>query len=194
MITGTGQYVDDVKLVNMAYMAVLRSPHGHARIRDIRTDAARRALGVLAVLTGSDLKDRLGLVPVAAQLPDMKVPKHYALAVDKVRFVGEPVAAVVAESRYAASDALSLIEVDYEPLPAVIDIEKAVQADAPVLHEELAGEKNETGDANVAYRWSLGGGSAGGAFADPRFPLSGRRGNQRRPPAPMEPQRVPPAS
>ncbi len=190
MITGTGQYVDDVKLVNMAYMAVLRSPHGHARIRDIRTDAARRALGVLAVLTGSDLKDRLGLVPVAAQLPDMKVPKHYALAVDKVRFVGEPVAAVVAESRYAASDALSLIEVDYEPLPAVIDIEKAVQADAPVLHEELAGEKNETGDANVAYRWSLAGGNVEQAFADADVTVSQRMVNQRLAPVPMETRTV----
>src|SRR3712207_3361800 len=108
MITGTGQYVDDVKLVNMAYMGVLRSPHAHARIRSIEVDAAKSAPGVLAVLTGADIKDRLGVVPVAAQLPDMKVPKHYALAVDKVRFVGEPVAVVAAETRYQARDAVGL--------------------------------------------------------------------------------------
>jgi carbon-monoxide dehydrogenase large subunit len=148
MITGTGQYVDDVKLVNMAYMAVLRSPHAHARIRSINTEAARRAPGVLTVLTGEDVKSRVGVVPVAAQLPEMKVPEHYVLAVDKVRFVGEPVAVVAAESRYAASDAAGLIEVDYEPLPAVIDIEKAVEPGAPVLHERIGKEQEAGADAS----------------------------------------------
>jgi carbon-monoxide dehydrogenase large subunit len=140
MITGTGQYVDDVKLVNMAYMAVLRSPHGHARIRSIDTEAAKSAPGVLAVLTGPEIEARIGVVPVAAQLPDMKIPPNYALAVDEVRFVGEPVAVVAAETRYQARDAAALIDVEYEPLPAVIDIEKAVEPGAPVLHEFVGAE------------------------------------------------------
>ena len=141
MITGTGQYVDDVKLVNMAYMAVLRSPHAHARITSIDAEAARQAPSVLCVLTGQDVKDRLGVVPVAAQLPDMKIPKHYVLAVDKVRFVGEPVAVVAAETRYAARDALALIEVEYEPEAAVVDIEKAIQPGAPLIHEAVGSEE-----------------------------------------------------
>jgi aerobic carbon-monoxide dehydrogenase large subunit len=229
MITGTGQYVDDVKLVNMAYMAVLRSPHGHARIRSINADAARQAPGVLTVLTGEDVKDRLGVVPVAAQLPDMKVPKHYSLAVGKVRYVGEPVAVVAAESRYAAQDAVALIDVDYEPLPAVIDIEKAVEPGAPVIHEEVGSqeearedategaaedpaavrytpgrpdaeeiteaaaaqpEANRSGDANVAYRWTLAGGDVEKAFSEAEVTVKQRMVNQRLAPVPMETRTV----
>jgi carbon-monoxide dehydrogenase large subunit len=229
MITGRGQYVDDVKLVNMAYMAVLRSPHGHARIRSINTEAARGAPGVLTVLTGQDIGDRLGVVPVAAQLPDMKVPKHYCLAVGKVRFVGEPVAVVAAESRYAASDALALIEVDYEPLPAAIDIEKAVEPGAPVLHEQVGSQdeardeqtegaaedpsavrytparvdaeavteqaatqstQNQSGDANVAYRWAVAGGDVEQAFRQAEVTVRQRVVNQRLAPVPMETRTV----
>jgi len=149
MITGTGQYVDDVRLVNMAYMAVLRSPHGHARIISIDVEAARRAPGVLAVLTGPEIEARVGVIPVAAQLPDMKIPPHFCLAIDKVRFVGEPVAVVAAETRYQARDAAALIEVEYEPLPAVIDIEKAVEPGAPVLHEFI-GNEDQGRDASGA--------------------------------------------
>ena len=229
MITGTGQYVDDVRLVNMAYMAVLRSPHAHARIRSIDVEAARSAPGVLAVLTGADVKDRLGVVPVAAQLPDMKVPKHYPLAVDKVRFVGEPVAVIAAESRYQARDAVALIEVDYEPLPAVVDIEKAVQPGAPVIHEEVGQQdaardellegaaedpsavrytpgrpdaeaitesavqqagSNQSGDANVAFNWSLAGGDVEQAFRDAEVTVTQRMVNQRLAPVPMETRTV----
>lgn len=190
MITGTGLYVDDVRLVNMAYMAVLRSPHAHANVRRIDTAAAKAAPGVLAVLTGADLRDRVGAIPVAAVLPDMKNPPHSVLAVSKVCFVGEPVAAVVAEGRYAARDAASLIEVEYEPLPAVVDIEAAVQPGAPAIHDSGGSSGNADGDANVAYRWALNSGNADEAFRQADATVSQRMINQRLAPVPMETRTV----
>ncbi|MCI0460718.1 MAG: hypothetical protein L0Z62_27520, partial [Gemmataceae bacterium] len=119
LIQGLAHYVDDVRLPDMLYAAILRSPYAHARIESIDVRAARRAPGVLAVVTGEDTRDKIGSVPMAADLPEMKVPSHPALAVEKVRVVGEPVAAVVADQRYRAYDAVDLIAVEYEALPAV---------------------------------------------------------------------------
>src|SRR6266508_5636252 len=131
LITGTATYVDDVKLPGMAYLAVLRSPHAHARVRSIDTSAAQQAPGVLAVITAADIGDALAgplpvIVPMAA-FQDGKSPPRGPLVTDKVRYVGDPVAAVVAESRTDARDALALLEVDYEPLNAVVDPEKALE-------------------------------------------------------------------
>jgi carbon-monoxide dehydrogenase large subunit len=140
LITGQATYVDDIKLPGMLYMAVLRSPYGHARIRSINSEAARKAPGVVAVYTAQDLKGVVGNIPVAAPLPPHitnGMGRRGPLAEGKVRFYGDPVAVVVAESRYAARDALELIDVDYEPLPAVVDPEKAAQPDAPLLYEEF---------------------------------------------------------
>src|SRR5579871_3185407 len=139
LITGQASYVDDVKLHGMLYMSVLRSPYGHARINSINTDAARQHPGVMAVYTAADLKGVVG--PVAVAVPLGKITEGMGvrgpLAEGKVRFYGDPVAVVIADSRYGARDARDLIEVDYEPLPVAMDVEKAAQPDAPLLYEEF---------------------------------------------------------
>ncbi|GCE16611.1 xanthine dehydrogenase family protein molybdopterin-binding subunit [Dictyobacter kobayashii] len=140
LITGQATYVDDIKLLGMLHMAVLRSPYGHARITSINTDAARQQPGVVAVYTAQDIKGTVGNIPVAAPLPPHitnGMGRRLPLAEGKVRFYGDPVAIVIAENRYIARDALDLIDIDYEPLPAAIDIEKAMQPDAPILYEEF---------------------------------------------------------
>src|SRR5579884_272174 len=128
LITGQATYVDDIKLPGMLYMAVLRSPYGHARIKSITTDAARNHPGVAAVYTAKDLKDTVGTVPVAVPLGKIAegMGARTPLAEDKVRFYGDTVAVVIADDPYTARDAADLIEVDYEPLPAAIDPEKAM--------------------------------------------------------------------
>ena len=140
LITGQATYVDDIKLVGMLHMAVLRSPYGHARINSINTEAARRHPGVVAVYLAEDLKGAVGKVPVVIPLGKMTegMGVRGPLAEGKVRFYGDPVAVVIAEDRYAARDGRDLIEVDYEPLPAAIDIEKAMQPGAPLLYEEFS--------------------------------------------------------
>ncbi|MBO2531685.1 MAG: carbon monoxide dehydrogenase [Thermoactinomycetaceae bacterium] len=150
LITGQGNFTDDIQLPGMVYMAVLRSPHAHARIKRIDVSAARRAPGVVAVYTGKDLEGKMGTIPTAWLVPDsdIKTPPHHALAVDKVRYVGDGVALVVAEDRYTARDALELIEVEYEELPAVVDQEEAMKEGAPQLHEEVPN--------NIAFRWKAG--------------------------------------
>jgi carbon-monoxide dehydrogenase large subunit len=139
LITGQATYVDDIKLTGMLHMAVLRSPYGHARINSINTEAARNQAGVVAVYTAEDLKGAVGDVAVAVPLGKMTegMGIRKPLAEDKVRFFGDPVAVVIAEDRYTARDARDLIEVDYEPLPAAIDVEKAMQPDAPLLYEQF---------------------------------------------------------
>jgi carbon-monoxide dehydrogenase large subunit len=156
LIRGAARYVDDVEMPETLHMAVLRSPHAHAKIVSIRAERAQRQPGVVAVVTGAELSDRIGLVPVENENPTLRVPKHYVLAVDKVCYVGEGVAVVVAEDRYAAADALDLIEVDYEPLPAVVDPEKALSKDSPVIHAEWPD--------NVAFRSKVGQGDLSKAF------------------------------
>ncbi len=139
LITGQATYVDDIKLHGMLHMSVLRSPYGHARILSINTEAARNYPGVRAVYTAQDLKGAVGNVAVGVPLGKITegMGVRGALAEGKVRFYGDPVAVVIAEDRYAARDARDLIEVDYEPLPAAIDVEKAMQPDAPILYEEF---------------------------------------------------------
>ncbi|HLH61001.1 MAG TPA: molybdopterin cofactor-binding domain-containing protein [Ktedonobacteraceae bacterium] len=139
LITGQATYVDDIKLPGMLHMAVLRSPYGHARIKSINTEAARNQPGVVAVYTAEDLKGAVGDVAVAVPLGKMTegMGIRKPLAEGKVRFYGDPVAVVIAQDRYTARDARDLIEVDYEPLPAAIDVEKAMQPDAPLLYEEF---------------------------------------------------------
>jgi carbon-monoxide dehydrogenase large subunit len=139
LITGQATYVDDIKLLGMLHMSVLRSPYGHARINSINTEAARNYPGVRAVYTAEDLKGAVGSVAVGVPLGKIVegMGVRGALAEGKVRFYGDPVAVIIAEDRYAARDARDLIEVDYEPLPAAIDVEKAMQPDAPILYEEF---------------------------------------------------------
>lgn len=157
LIQGLGHYVDDIKLADTLHVAFVRSPHAHARILSTNTDAAKNAPGVVAVYTGSDIAGKVGLIPCAAAAPDMKKPDYPALAIGKVAFVGQTVAAVVATDKYKARDAAELIEVDYEPLDVVTDIEAAARPDAPVIHEELG--------TNVGWLYQAGSGDIDTAFA-----------------------------
>src|SRR5438105_4254054 len=145
LVTGSGRYVDDISQTAVAHMHVVRSTEAHARILSIDTTRAKEADGVVAVFTGKDLKPDFGApLPVTVCfVPDKKYPEHYPIAVDKVYYVGEPVAIVVASSRAAAEDAGERIDIRYESLPPVTDIEKAIEKDAPVLHEGL--------DSNLSY-------------------------------------------
>ncbi len=140
LITGQATYVDDIKLAGMLHMAVLRSPYGHARILSISTDAVREHPGVVAVYTAKDLEGLIDNIPIAVPLPPHiteGMGRRGPLASEKVRFFGDPVAVVIADDRYIARDALDLIEIDYEPLPAAIDVEKAMQPGAPLLYEKF---------------------------------------------------------
>jgi carbon-monoxide dehydrogenase large subunit len=150
LIQGLGHYVDDFKFDGMLHMAFSRSIYAHARIKSVDVTAAKRMPGVMAVVTGAELKGKLGLVPCAAGIEGLKVPDHPCLAMDEVRYAGEPVAAVIAADRYQARDAVEKIQIDYEPLPVVVDPEKAIQPGAPLVHESL-------GD-NIAFVAKLEGG------------------------------------
>src|SRR5919204_3519404 len=145
VLTGRGRYVDDVSLPGMLHAAFLRSPHPHARLTRIDVEAAKSLPGVVAVLTGADMP-RLTRPMTIHTLPGYRSPQFFPLATDRVRFVGDPVAMVVADSRYIAEDALDLVEVDYEPLPPVTDARRAVEGSAPVLHEVIGGNVAATLD------------------------------------------------
>jgi carbon-monoxide dehydrogenase large subunit len=153
-LIGAGQYTDDIKLANQTYACFLRSPYAHARIRGaVRTQLAKRMPGVLAVYTAADLPASVGGLPcgwliTGADGQPMKEPKHPLLAQGKVRHVGDPIALVVAESYEQARDATERIEVDYEELPAVVDVRDALKSGAPAVHDEAAN--------NVCYVWALG--------------------------------------
>lgn len=160
LLTGRSRFVDDIDLPGMLHAAVLRSPVPHAIIRGIDTSAAAAVPGVAAVLTAADLR-RLGVGPMKVTWvqPNQNGLSYPVLAAGRVHYVGEAVAVVAASSRYVAEDALDLIEVDYEPLPAVLDPDKAVEPDAPVLHESWGGNviveiANRTGDFDLAARES----------------------------------------
>jgi len=139
LLTGRGTFVDDIRMPGMLHGALLRSPHAHARVLSIDTSKAKAAPGVAAVYTRTDLPDNLQ-EPLPKLIPHHALIHHktqYALAPEKVRHVGEPVAFVVAESRYLAEDAAELVEVEYEPLPPVVDLTQAAQPNAPLVHEDM---------------------------------------------------------
>src|SRR5262249_58804144 len=125
--------------------AILRSPHAHATIRAIKTDAAHKARGVAAVITAADVTKLSSSLGVAIKAPI----ECWPIATDRVRYVGEPVAVVVATDRYIAEDALDLIEVDYEPLGAVVDVFAALDPAQPVLHDGL--HSNLASDRSFRY-------------------------------------------
>jgi carbon-monoxide dehydrogenase large subunit len=163
-LTGAGQYTDDVTLPHQTHAAFIRSPHAHAKIRSISAEKAKKSPGVLAVYTGEDIAAaKLGGLPCGWLITDvngqpMKEPPYPVLAHGKVRFVGERVAVVVAETLEQARDAAEQVEVDYEPLPAVVDGRKALAKGAPQLHEAAPG--------NSCYVWAIGDkGAVDAAFA-----------------------------
>ncbi|MFN3324759.1 MAG: xanthine dehydrogenase family protein molybdopterin-binding subunit [Bryobacteraceae bacterium] len=157
LITGTATYVDDIQMPGMHHACIVRSPHAAANIRGIDTRAALELPGVVAVFTGSDVKD-VGPVPCGASLPGLRVPHHSILAQDRVYFVGHPVAVVVATDRYIARDAADRIEVDYDPTDAVADPERALEAGAPPVHPEWPD--------NIAFTYHQEGGDIDKAFAE----------------------------
>lgn len=180
LIRGKGTYVDDIVLPGMLHMAVLRSPHAHAKITGLRTEAAKAHPGVVGIFTGSDVNGQVGAVPCAAPMPDQKSPSHTVLAGDRVYFVGHPVVAVVAADRSAARDAAELVEVEYEPLAAVVDPEKALQKDSPLTHPDLG--------TNRAFTWSVQGGNPARAFREADHVVKVRMVHQRLTPMAIEPR------
>ncbi len=181
-IQGRGAYVANLQMPGMVYLAIKRSPYAHARIRRINTDKAKAYPGVLGVFTGQDLIDGgVGKLPCGWNVPNIKVPAHWPLSVDKVRHVGDGVAVVAAESPYIAADGVELVEVDYEPLPAVIDARKATEAGAPVVHDDVPD--------NVSYTWAIGDkGATGEGFAEADKVVELELVNQRLIPHAMEPR------
>src|SRR5579871_6625185 len=135
LLTGRGRYVDDVRAPGMLHAAFVRSHLPHARLRGIDVAAARGAPGVIAVLTDAELS-ALAADIQPSQMANLVAPPYPALARGKVRMVGEPVAMVVAESRYLAEDAAELVNVDYDPLPAVVDRYAALEPGSPLVFEE----------------------------------------------------------
>ncbi len=141
LITGHGRYTDDLTRTGLVHLAVVRSPHAHARIKSIGVEAAKKSPGVLGVFTAQDFKDIIAgpathpVAPVFA--PDKKVnPPRYPIAREEVCYQGEPVAVVVAEQRYQAADAAQLVDVEYDPLPAVMEIEEAMKPGSPKAHTD----------------------------------------------------------
>ncbi|MEN9937111.1 MAG: hypothetical protein RLZZ387_3690 [Chloroflexota bacterium] len=163
LITGAGQYVGDLKLPGLHHVAFVRSPYPHARIRGIDASAALVRPGVVAVVSGEDLRDAYGPLPFgggegADVSGEAKRPfSHYAISVGRVRHVGEIVAAVIATSPAAAVDGVGDVLVDYEPLPAVVDMRRAGDPSAPRLFEQL--------ESNVDHVWKRNRGDVEGAFA-----------------------------
>jgi carbon-monoxide dehydrogenase large subunit len=179
-ITGSGNYLDDIKLPGMTYAAVLRSPYAHARIRSIDTSAAEEMPGVLAVWTGADFAD---VNPLPCAWPaggvDNNLNTPRLLAIDVVRWTGEGVALIVAETAEQATDARDAIVADYEPLPVVVDAEQALADGAPQLHENAPN--------NVVMRWTVGRqAETDAAIKDAEVVVRQRIINQRLIPNPIE--------
>ncbi|MEO7839761.1 MAG: xanthine dehydrogenase family protein molybdopterin-binding subunit, partial [Anaerolineales bacterium] len=182
LITGEAKYLDDVQLPGLLYAAILRSPYAHARIKSINTENAIKYPGVVTVLTGEDFKE-LPALPCAWLAEAGRIQNNVntprVLEIDRVTFTGAGVAVVVAENRYLAEDALNLIEVEYEPLPVVIDAEKTTQPGAPQIHENAPN--------NICMDWNCGDADGtNAALGEAEVVVKQRLINQRLIPNPME--------
>jgi aerobic carbon-monoxide dehydrogenase large subunit len=181
LITGQTNWTDNITLPGLTYVAFLRSPHAHARIASVDVSAAHGASGVIAAFSGADVAAEQGSVPCAWPVTeDIVIPDHPPMAVDTVRYVGEIVAAVVARDRYTAADALDLIDVTYEPLEPVLDMEAALQPDSPKVQEA----------GNKSYTWTLANGDLESAFRDAPVVLERTYLQQRLIGTAMEPRAV----
>ncbi|TKJ22859.1 molybdopterin cofactor-binding domain-containing protein [Blastococcus sp. CCUG 61487] len=187
LITGRTTWTDNLVLPGMLHLAVVRTPVAHARITAVDVEAARSAPGVVAVYTGRDFAEEQGSIPCAWPVtPEMANPGHPSVAVDEVNHVGEAVAVIVARSKVAAQDAVELVDVDYEQLPVVLDMEQAVGQEPELCHAHLS--------SNESFRWIFDAGEAGTgedtdrAFADADVVVSRRFVQQRLIPAFMEPR------
>jgi carbon-monoxide dehydrogenase large subunit len=181
LITGVATYTDDLTLPGMLHAAMLRSPHAHARIGRVDVQRAAKAPGVLAVYAGRDVHG-LQPMPCAWLVPNsnLKVAPYPAIATDVVHYVGDIVAVVVAETPYQAHDALGLIDVEYTPLPSVIDPEAAAKPGAPQLHPDIPN--------NEAFHWTVAGGDLDAAFKKADVVIRERIVQQRLIPNAMEPR------
>ena len=178
LITGRGTYVDDIKLVGMLNIVLVRSPYAHANITSIDTSAASAVDGVVAVYTGEDLAEQLGSLPCGWVVPDTIEVPHPPLAIGKVRCVGDAVAAIVADNPTAAVDAAALVDVGYDVLPAAVNAEAATKDGAPQVHDDAPN--------NVGFEWEVGGGDVDAAAASAEVRVSERIVNQRLIPNSME--------
>lgn len=184
LITGEAKYLDDVQLTGMTYAAILRSPYAHAKIKSINTKRAQKHPGVIAVFTGQDFKD-LPALPCAWQAEAGRIQNNVntprVLEIDRVTHTGAGIAVVIADDRYTAEDALALIDVDYEPLPAVVDAEKTTFPGAPQIHENAPN--------NICMDWSCGNkDGTDAALGSSEVVVKQRLVNQRLIPNPMEPR------
>ncbi|MGH6764445.1 MAG: xanthine dehydrogenase family protein molybdopterin-binding subunit, partial [Bradyrhizobium sp.] len=186
-ITGKGRYVDDIRLHGMTYAAFVRSPHPNAKVKSVNTAAALKLPGVVAVLTGKELvEDKIGNLICGWMIHSkdgspMKMGAWPAMAPDTVRFVGQAVAVVIAETRNQARDGAEAVAVDYEELPAAADIKAAIAPGAPQLHPEAPG--------NIIYDWTIGDEAAtDAAFKSAANVVALDITNNRLVPNPMEPR------
>ena len=182
LLIGQGSFVDNMTLPGTVYMAVVRSPYAHARIKSVDTAKAAAADGIVAVFSGADLADDWKASLPTAWLPteDTASPMHRPLATDKARYEGDAVAVVIADSRAAAKDAAELVAVDYEPLHAVVDPEAALADGAPIVHEDLG--------TNRCYTWTLDAGEVDKVFAEAAATVSCRLRQNRLIPNAIEPR------
>ena len=175
LITGQGTYTDDIKLFGMLHAAIVRSPHAHARIRSVDVSRARNLPGVVGVFTGADLQSEAGPLIVGWLLPGITHTSRPAMAFDTARFAGEPVAVVVANDSATAVDAAGMVDVDYEPLSAVVNAEETTRSGAPQLqyirplHRNPALHSHGPGapppDRGAGWRGQDGGGQRTGPSA-----------------------------
>ncbi|BBC91846.1 carbon monoxide dehydrogenase [Streptomyces rochei] len=184
LITGQTTWTDNIQVAGMLHLAVLRSPMAHARITRVDVAPALERPGVLAAFSGADLAEGLGSPPCAWPVTeDIVLPDHPPIAVEEVRYAGDPVAVVVARDRYAAADALEAIEVDYDPLPPVLDLEDALAEGAPLVHSDKG--------TNRCYTWPLATGESFAAVRERAEVTIKRRYHQQRLiPSAMEPRAV----
>ncbi len=181
LITGQTNWTDNIKLPGMLHMAFVRSPYAHAKITRVDVSGALSQPGVIAAFCGADLADEQGSMPCAWPVtPDIVIPHHPPMAVDEVRYVGEIVACVIARDRYTAADAVAGVDVDYDPLPPVLDIRTALDADSPKVHE--------TG--NKCYEFVRVNGDLDAAFRDAPVVLERTYRQQRLIPSAMEPRSI----
>jgi len=181
LITGRTHWTDNMQLPGMLHVAFLRSPMAHGRITRVDTTAALSQPGVVAAFSGQDFAAEQGSLPCAWPVTeDIVIPDHPPMAVNEVRYVGEAVACVVATDRYKAADALEAIEIDYEPLPAVLDMEEALTEGSPKVHEA----------GNKSFTWKFGQGDIDAAFRDAPVVIDRTYIQQRLIPTAMEPRAV----
>jgi carbon-monoxide dehydrogenase large subunit len=182
LLVGQGTYIADLTLPGTTYVELVRSTHAHARIRKIDITKAEKHPGVVAILTGQEIAAAMKPIIIPAIRPnlggELQVPTVYPLAIDKVNYVGHPIVAIVAENKYIAEDAAQLVEIEYDPLPVLLDPEEALKPDSPKIYEEW--------ESNIIWKGTLGNGDVEKAFSEADYILSERFYGHRTGAAPME--------